>query len=456
MKRRQVSLLSLLGLSKLWGLSSIVTASDDDHPEIVAISLEPIERETGETDLEFTVRVASETPVAYLSRRFLGPEGPILGGGRGVAFDEVADGIWEYAEVNTVSKWAPDGEYSYEDVRVRNEADRESPVWPEDVQTTIETGYEANPPELIDVSLETIDRTDGQLDLELTVVAESNAPVDYIRRRFVGPEGPILGGGRGVTFTEIGEGRWEYVDTNTLSKWAPDGTYAHEEISVRNEGQLESEVWAEDVQTTIETEYEADPPELLDVTLETTERTDGDTELELTVIAASNAPVDYLRRRFVGPERTILGGGRGVTFQEVDDGVWAYSDSNVVSQHAPDGEYAYETIRVRNEGQLESDTWPEEVSTTIEQDAGDDETEEVDCFIATAACGTPDHDAVQTLRAFRDERLHGTYPGELFIHTYYTVSPPIATWIAKGTYRRKAVRALVVRPAARIATVLDT
>ena len=48
------------------------------------------------------------------------------------------------------------------------------------------------------------------------------------------------------------------------------------------------------------------------------------------------------------------------------------------------------------------------------------------CFIATAACGTPDHDQVQTLRAFRDLPLKGNTIGEQLVHLYYATSPPVA------------------------------
>lgn len=76
------------------------------------------------------------------------------------------------------------------------------------------------------------------------------------------------------------------------------------------------------------------------------------------------------------------------------------------------------------------------------------------CFIATAACGTPDHDQVETLRAFRDSTLKGNTIGELFVRLYYATSPPIADWIARSSRRRSIVRSAVVRPAARLASVL--
>ncbi|MXV60980.1 PKD domain-containing protein [Natronorubrum sp. JWXQ-INN-674] len=76
------------------------------------------------------------------------------------------------------------------------------------------------------------------------------------------------------------------------------------------------------------------------------------------------------------------------------------------------------------------------------------------CFIATAACGTPDHDQVETLRAFRDSSLKGNTIGELFVRLYYGTSPPVADWIAQSPRRRSIVRSTVVRPAARVASAL--
>lgn len=70
------------------------------------------------------------------------------------------------------------------------------------------------------------------------------------------------------------------------------------------------------------------------------------------------------------------------------------------------------------------------------------------CFIATAACGTPDHEHVELLRSFRDRTLKGTRAGDLLIETYYSTSPPVAAWIERGRYRQLLVRTAVVRPAA--------
>jgi len=61
------------------------------------------------------------------------------------------------------------------------------------------------------------------------------------------------------------------------------------------------------------------------------------------------------------------------------------------------------------------------------------------CFIATAAWGSELHPRVAALRSFRDRYLMTNVPGRLFVKAYYSVSPPIANFIA----RHEKVRAIV-------------
>lgn len=63
------------------------------------------------------------------------------------------------------------------------------------------------------------------------------------------------------------------------------------------------------------------------------------------------------------------------------------------------------------------------------------------CFIATAAYGTPWHPHVQSLRAFRDDRLKPSPFGRLFIAAYERMSPPLARLIARHAALRAATRA---------------
>lgn len=69
------------------------------------------------------------------------------------------------------------------------------------------------------------------------------------------------------------------------------------------------------------------------------------------------------------------------------------------------------------------------------------------CFVATAACGTPDHHYVEELRRFRDEVLLPTVAGRRLVAAYERTSPPVAEMIAKSPNARRATRMFVVRPA---------
>jgi hypothetical protein len=65
------------------------------------------------------------------------------------------------------------------------------------------------------------------------------------------------------------------------------------------------------------------------------------------------------------------------------------------------------------------------------------------CFVATAAYGDYDHPQVRVLRAFRDGVLEQSAFGRWFIRTYYAHSPPLAAFIAKGSFRRAMARAIL-------------
>lgn len=68
------------------------------------------------------------------------------------------------------------------------------------------------------------------------------------------------------------------------------------------------------------------------------------------------------------------------------------------------------------------------------------------CFIATAAFGTPDAPAVTILREYREQILRPLSLGQLFIRQYERLSPPVASLIAKNRVLRFIVRKLLVSP----------
>jgi hypothetical protein len=61
-------------------------------------------------------------------------------------------------------------------------------------------------------------------------------------------------------------------------------------------------------------------------------------------------------------------------------------------------------------------------------------------FVATAAYDTPFAGEIDVLRNWRDDFLAVSYPGRLFIKTYYSLSPPVAANIRESDGKRKVVR----------------
>ena len=66
-----------------------------------------------------------------------------------------------------------------------------------------------------------------------------------------------------------------------------------------------------------------------------------------------------------------------------------------------------------------------------------------DCFIATAAWGSPLHPRVSSLRHFRDNVLLTRPEGRAFVALYYRFSPPLAAWIGERPAARTVVRSML-------------
>ena len=74
-----------------------------------------------------------------------------------------------------------------------------------------------------------------------------------------------------------------------------------------------------------------------------------------------------------------------------------------------------------------------------------------ECFIATAAYGTPATEQIDVLRGFRDAVLMPSRAGSLFVALYYRLSPAAAGFVAGNCFVRTLVRELVVDPVVWIA-----
>ena len=68
------------------------------------------------------------------------------------------------------------------------------------------------------------------------------------------------------------------------------------------------------------------------------------------------------------------------------------------------------------------------------------------CFIATAAYGTPTAEQLNVLREFRDVVLLQSSAGSKFVALYYQLSPPVAGFISRSSLLRTLVRELLVDP----------
>jgi hypothetical protein len=62
------------------------------------------------------------------------------------------------------------------------------------------------------------------------------------------------------------------------------------------------------------------------------------------------------------------------------------------------------------------------------------------CFIATAAYGSPLALELDVLRAFRDRKMLRSKAGKIMVLTYYRVSPPIASLVARKEILKRIVR----------------
>lgn len=78
------------------------------------------------------------------------------------------------------------------------------------------------------------------------------------------------------------------------------------------------------------------------------------------------------------------------------------------------------------------------------------------CFVATACYGDYEAPEVIELRKFRDLKLARNYWGRVFIKTYYSLSPTIASWISQSNFIKKVVRKLVLNPIIKLVKIEES
>ena len=221
-------------------------------------------------------------------------------------------------------------------------------------KSNLETVGPAYEPIIQSVYLSDYKLIDGG-EVTVTVVAQSNAPVNWINRQLWGPNGNIYGGGQGISFTNVGTELWELQWTDTFSEWNPSGNYSYRGISVENEEQLQSDEW-DPVNLTVTNTKIAYEPIIQSVYLSDYKLIDGG-EVTVTVVAQSNAPVNWINRQLWGPNGNIYGGGQSITFTNVGTELWELQWTDTFSEEDSIGNYTYRGISVENEGQLQSDEW---------------------------------------------------------------------------------------------------
>jgi hypothetical protein len=354
MKRQIVAI--LIALVAITCLLTVSVHSEEAYkPIIQSVTLSSTEIVNG-GEVTLTVIAKSNAPVNFLSYRLDGPNGGIHGGGGSAAFTNIGDDLWKHEHwPYTVSEWAPSGTYTYSHISVENEGQLTSDEWGP-VSFNVTNDHEAYKPIIQSVTVSPTEVVNSG-EVTLTVIAKSNAPVNYLSYRLDGPNGGIHGGGGSAAFTNIGDDLWKHEHwPYTVSEWDPSGIYTYSHISVENEGQLTSDEWGP-VSFNVTNDHEAYKPIIQLVTVSPTEVVNSG-EVTLTVIAKSNAPINYLSYRLDGPNGGIHGGGGSAAFTTIGDDLWKHEHwPYTVSEWDPIGTYTYSRISVENEGQLTSDEW---------------------------------------------------------------------------------------------------
>ncbi|MDD5454508.1 MAG: DUF6055 domain-containing protein [Candidatus Ratteibacteria bacterium] len=126
---------------------------------------------------------------------------------------------------------------------------------------------------------------------------------------------------------------------------------------------------------------------------------------------------------------------------------------------------------IANAGDADIASWEVNIAREISSDGNDDGFDGDDgfdagdgfggggdggggCFIATACYGTSMAEEVITLRNFRDECLLNNLIGNIFVNTYYKISPPMADFIREHPMLKNTIR-VMLKPVVWLADILE-
>ena len=107
-------------------------------------------------------------------------------------------------------------------------------------------------------------------------------------------------------------------------------------------------------------------PNILSITIDQ-EPITGGTNVIFTIVVDDPyyTNVNWININFNGPSGNIYFEGNNVSFTETDPGWWEYSRTDFVANIEPSGDYYYTNIFVKNDSNVESDVWPNEVKTAL-------------------------------------------------------------------------------------------
>jgi hypothetical protein len=269
----------------------VVNDQSADKPSVVDVALVAPSSLTsgGGGTVELQILASSTVPVSWRNYTYDGPSGNVEGGGSGLTFTECSaftssvpslcsgkgSGYWYSSETRTLSQYSENGTYSFHSISVKNDGNLTSNQYPTPVTFTVSGNVVANTPSI--TSAKVVRYSDGEdpaddgvditgtclvagsvpdpLRIALIVTANSNIPVNWLSLSLNGPTSNLIGGGSGVSATDLGGGSWRVVSTYSIAapNFAPKGAYSYVDFSVKNAGNKTSSVQTNPVSFNLKT-----------------------------------------------------------------------------------------------------------------------------------------------------------------------------------------------------------
>lgn len=224
----------------------------------------------------FEILVHSASPVTFLMRSLERPDTSyVYGGGMGVNFASCSGftsnpahicymasaDYWFYSSTDIISAWTQNGTYTYLNIDVTNAAQLSSGVYGGTPTFSVSGNAVAFSPTITAVeryyAFDDNAITNGipyynnscvrayegsGLSLGMRIIANTNAPINYINYTLNGPSYTLLGGGNGISSSLIAANTYETTFQNNITGISGQerGYYTWSNIAVANEGNLGS------------------------------------------------------------------------------------------------------------------------------------------------------------------------------------------------------------------------